>query len=239
MSTALVIAAAGAGERLGAGEPKALTTVASRSLVVHAVRAAVAARVVDVIVVSSPPGRAATLRADLAQHLPSGLDVHVTDGGASRQDSVRLAIEILPLSAEIILVHDAARCLAPPSLFRDIVAAVESGSDAVVPVLPVVDTLKRVDGDRVIDTPDRSALRAVQTPQGFRAVTLLKAHRMAVEHDMPSSTDDAGLVEAMGGTVHVIPGSDDAFKVTRPADVLFAEAVAAARELDRSPENRS
>jgi 2-C-methyl-D-erythritol 4-phosphate cytidylyltransferase len=106
----------------------------------------------------------------------------------------------------------------------------------VIPVLPVVDTLKQVEAGRVVDTPDRSVLRAVQTPQGFRAATLLKAHRLALDNGTAGITDDAGLVEAMGGPVHVIPGHDDAFKITRPTDQRLAEAVFAARASGVQPE---
>jgi 2-C-methyl-D-erythritol 4-phosphate cytidylyltransferase len=234
MNVALVIPAAGAGERLAAGRPKALATVASRSLLSHALQAALAASVVDVTAIAAPLGRADTVLTDLRPYL-SGVDVRVVNGGASRQESVWLALQALP-PVDIILVHDAARCFAPPQLFREVVAAVAGGLDAVIPVLPVVDTLKQVEADRVVATPDRSVLRAVQTPQGFRAAALLKAHRLALDNGTAGVTDDAGLIEAMGGVVHVIPGHDDAFKITRPADRRLAEAVFAARASGVRPE---
>jgi len=124
-------------------------------------------------------------------------------------------------------VHDAARCLTPPAAFEAVVVALRAGADAVVPVLPVDDTVKRVDGDRVVETVDRSALRAVQTPQGFRRDVLWQAHAAAA--GLRWHTDDAGLVEALGRTVVVVPGSEEAFKVTRPLDLLLAEAVLRAR----------
>jgi len=127
-------------------------------------------------------------------------------------------------------VHDAARPLAPPQLAEAVVAAVRSGADAVVPGVPLADTVKAVDAaELVTSTPDRATLRAVQTPQGFRRATLDAAHRAAAELPADSATDDAGLAERIGASVLVIPGSDDAFKITRPLDLVLAEAVLARR----------
>jgi 2-C-methyl-D-erythritol 4-phosphate cytidylyltransferase len=122
-------------------------------------------------------------------------------------------------------VHDAARCLTPVPVVEAVVAALHAGAEAVVPVLPVADTVKEVDGDRVVATLDRAALRVVQTPQGFRRDVLERAHASG----QPALTDDAGLVEALGGAVTTVAGSEEAFKVTRPIDLLLAEAVLAAR----------
>lgn len=127
-----------------------------------------------------------------------------------------------------MLVHDAARPLAPVSLVDSVAAAVRAGAEAVVPGLPVADTIKAVDEHgTVVATVDRGSLRAVQTPQGFRRRLLAEAHA-AGDPDAPA-TDDAGLVEALGGTVLVVPGDEEAFKVTRPLDLVLAEAVLARR----------
>jgi 2-C-methyl-D-erythritol 4-phosphate cytidylyltransferase len=148
--------------------------------------------------------------------------VTVVAGGAERQQSVARALAAVPNEIDIVLVHDAARALTPPELIESVAAAVRGGRPAVIPVLPVVDTIKRVGVEaEVIATVDRSPLRAVQTPQGFRREVLVAAHARAVD----AHTDDAGMVEAMGGRVVTVPGHEEAFKVTRPLDLLLAEAV--------------
>lgn len=215
-----LVPAAGLGVRLGPGGPKALRELAGEPLLVHAVRGLRAAPSIGPVVVAAPAADVDDVRALLAAY-----DVQVVAGGASRQDSVRRALQALEPSVELVLVHDAARCLTPASLVEGIVACLRGGAGAVVPVLPVADTVKSVAGDRVVATLDRSALRAVQTPQGFQREVLERAHAAG----LPSATDDAGLVEALGGEVATVPGHEEAFKVTRPIDLLLAEAVLAAR----------
>jgi len=223
--TAAVVPAAGRGERLGPGAPKALRQIGGVPMLVHAVRALAAARSVDVVVVAAPPDDVAAVEALLADHdVPA--EVSVVPGGATRQDSVRRAVQSLSEDVDVVLVHDAARPLAPVELVDAVAAAVRAGADAVVPVLPVADTVKQVAADRVVATLDRSVLRAVQTPQGFRRAVLAHAHALA---DGLDSTDDAGLVEAIGTGVATIAGSSEAFKVTRPIDLLLAEALLAHR----------
>jgi 2-C-methyl-D-erythritol 4-phosphate cytidylyltransferase len=135
---------------------------------------------------------------------------------------VALALAATPAAYSIILVHDAARALTPPDQIERVAAAVRSGQSAVVPVLPVADTIKQVDAeDAIVATVDRSALRAVQTPQGFRRDVLAAAHDGATDQH----TDDAGLVERMGVRVHTVLGSDRALKITRPVDLVIAEAL--------------
>jgi 2-C-methyl-D-erythritol 4-phosphate cytidylyltransferase len=221
----VLVPAAGRGERLGPGEPKALRLVGGTPLLVLAVRALASAPSVDVVVVAAPVGLVDDVRALLAD--VAGAEVDVVEGGEHRQDSVRLALQALPEAIDIVLVHDAARALVPVELIEAVVAAVRAGADAVVPGLTVTDTLKRVDDDgSVIETLNRSTLRAIQTPQGFRRHVLAAVHARPVETAM---TDDAGLAEASGITVVVVPGADEAFKVTRPIDLLLAEIVLAGR----------
>jgi len=139
--------------------------------------------------------------------------------GATRQASVAAALAAVPLDFDIVLVHDAARALTPPELVEDVAAAVRGGHGAVIPVLPVVDTIKQVsDSGSVVATVDRSSLRAVQTPQGFRRDVLVKAHEAALDEH----TDDAGLAERIGVPVHTVPGSEAALKITRPFDLAIA-----------------
>ena len=159
-------------------------------------------------------------------HGGSAVSVTVVPGGAERTDSVAAGLRALDPAAGVVLVHDAARALTPREVFERVVEAVRGGHPAVIPALPVTDTIKSVDAeDRVVDTPDRAGLRAVQTPQGFLRETLERAHAEAPR----AATDDAGLVEAAGGQVVVVPGSMEALKVTTPWDLRVAELILAGR----------
>jgi len=200
-------------------------------LLVHAVRALVQSRSVDVVVVAAPPGDVAAVRGLLDDHeLPKEVDV--VAGGSTRQESVRLALVSLPEDVDVVLVHDAARPLVPAELVDAVAQAVRAGADAVVPTLPVNDTIKQVDdnGD-VVKTVDRASLRAVQTPQGFRRSALERSH---VAADGEVATGDAGLAELAGIAVRTVRGSAEALKVTHPIDLVFAEALLARRRGDRA-----
>ncbi|MER7459715.1 2-C-methyl-D-erythritol 4-phosphate cytidylyltransferase [Micromonospora sp. NPDC126480] len=213
---AVLVPAAGAGVRLGPGRPKALRLLGGEPLLVHAVRRLAAAASVRTVVVAAPAGELTAVRELLAPVAP----VTVVPGGAERQESVAAALAAVPAGPEIVLVHDAARALTPPELVESVAAAVRAGHDAVIPVLPVVDTIKEVGaGEQVLGTVDRSALRAVQTPQGFRRAVLAAAHTAATD----PLTDDAGLVEKLGVPVVCVPGSEYALKITRPFDLALAE----------------
>nr|MDQ3988120.1 2-C-methyl-D-erythritol 4-phosphate cytidylyltransferase [Actinomycetota bacterium] len=183
--TALV-PAAGRGVRLGAEVPKAFVALRGRSLLWRAVHGLLESGCIDEVVVA-----VAAQDAGHAVDALAGVDgVRLVTGGAQRSDSVRAALDAVP-GTDVVLVHDAARCLTPGSVIRDVVAAVRAGHPAVVPVLPVTDTVKQVDaGGAVVATVDRSALRMVQTPQGFDAALLRRAHSGAGG----PATDDAGLV---------------------------------------------
>jgi 2-C-methyl-D-erythritol 4-phosphate cytidylyltransferase len=202
-------------------------------ILVHAVRALASARSIDLVVVAAPEDGVEDVVALLDEHglldsLPGRAAAQVVAGGASRQESVALALRALPDDVDVVLVHDAARPLVPTALVDSVAAAVREGADAVVPGLAVADTIKEVDaGERVSATLDRGRLRAIQTPQGFRRSTLAAAH--AVADPAAPATDDAGLVERNGGSVLVVAGDEEAFKVTRPLDLVLAEAVLARR----------
>ena len=218
----VLLPAAGRGERLGPGTPKALRLLAGEPLLVHAVRSLRAAPSPGPVVVAAPPGE----QDDVAALLAGFPDVVVVAGGAERQAAVALALAALPASVSLVLVHDAARCLVPAAVVEAVVAALRAGAPAVVPVLAVADTVKQVDAaGAVVRTVPRADLRAVQTPQGFARDVLERAHRSAA----PGATDDASLVEALGLPVVTVPGAQEAFKVTRPLDLLVAEAVLRAR----------
>jgi 2-C-methyl-D-erythritol 4-phosphate cytidylyltransferase len=151
----------------------------------------------------------------------------VVAGGLKRQQSVALGLQALR-RCDVVLVHDGARPLVTADIIERVVeAAVEHG--AAVPAVPVRDTIKRVDGDRVVETLNRDELRAVQTPQGFRYELLVQAHERAREEGF-YGTDDATLVERLGHPVAVVPGSPENLKITTPEDLLLAEALLQWRE---------
>ncbi|MFJ2234346.1 2-C-methyl-D-erythritol 4-phosphate cytidylyltransferase [Streptomyces sp. NPDC087859] len=234
--TAVVIPAAGRGVRLGPGAPKALRALNGTPMLIHAVRAMAASRAVSLVVVVAPPDGAAEVKSLLDAHaLPERTDFLVVPGGEERQDSVRLGLDALPPDYDIVLVHDAARPLVPVDTVDAVIEAVREGATAVVPALPLADTVKEVepatvpgDPEPVVATPERARLRAVQTPQGFDRATLIRAHE-TVTGDV---TDDASMIEQLGETVVVVPGHEEAFKVTRPLDLVLAEAVLARRRLN-------
>lgn len=218
---AVLVPAAGLGLRLGPGTPKALRPLRGESLLVHAVRRIIATPSVGCVVVAAPPDAIDQVAIMLAPlRGPDTAEITVVAGGATRQASVAAALAVVAERYDIVLVHDAARALTPSLLFERVATAIREGHGAVIPVLPVVDTIKQVDtaGD-VLGTVDRSALRAVQTPQGFRRTVLEAAHAAAVD----DLTDDAGLAEKIGITVHTVPGDDAAMKITRPFDLAVAE----------------
>lgn len=230
----VVVPAAGSGTRLGESLPKAFVDLGGRSIIERCVAnipSSLQAQVV-VVVPADLLGRARELLPD---------DVAVVAGGAHRSDSVRAGIAASG-GADILLVHDAARPLTPPSVFARVVDAVRSGHDAVVPGLPVADTLKEVSiagsadvsssasggVEQVTRTVDRDRLRAAQTPQGFTRAALLAAHA----DDTGLATDDAGLAERVGIAVHVVPGDPLAMKITTPWDLRIARDVLAREVLD-------
>jgi 2-C-methyl-D-erythritol 4-phosphate cytidylyltransferase len=199
-----IVVAGGSGDRFGA--PKQYEFIDDRRVIDHS--RSIAAEVSDGVVVVVPA-------ADAVRE--SGVA-----GGSTRSDSVRAGLAAVPLDATIICVHDAARPLATAALYERVVAAVRDGADAAVPGVPVTDTVKVVVDGAVVSTLDRSTLVAVQTPQAFRAAMLRAAHGQA-----GSATDDAALVEALGGRVVVVDGEDDNRKITRPDDLEWARRVAA------------
>jgi len=200
-----IVPAAGAGVRLGGGVPKAWRLLGGRPMVSYAVDLLSAA--CDLVVVAAPPGFDAP-----------DVGATVVPGGATRSASVRLALALLDDDVEYVLVHDAARPFAPPSVVARVLDALRAGEQAVIPVLPVTDTLKRVVGTEVLATVDRSDLVAAQTPQAFRAAVLRQAHREGAD-----ATDDAALLESMGATVRTVPGDPRNLKLTVPHDLVLAE----------------
>jgi 2-C-methyl-D-erythritol 4-phosphate cytidylyltransferase len=201
-----IVVAAGRGDRFG--KPKQFCDLAGTRVIDHSLSTTTA--VCDAVVLVLPAGV-----------LWDGEPVAgVAEGGDTRSDSVRAGLRAIPEEVEVVVVHDAARPLAARSLFAAVIAAVRAGADAAIPGIPVADTLKRVEGERVVGTVDREQLVAVQTPQAFRASVLRAAHSRGDE-----ATDDAALVEAAGGQVVVVPGNPRNLKITTPDDLLVAAAL--------------
>jgi 2-C-methyl-D-erythritol 4-phosphate cytidylyltransferase/2-C-methyl-D-erythritol 2,4-cyclodiphosphate synthase len=209
-TSAAIIAGAGMGHRLGADIPKALIQIDGITLIERAFTAL--STVVDEIIITAPAGYEAEFQKIV------GESATVITGGVLRSDSVNLALNSLSPSINYVLVHDAARALASADLASRVLGELRGGESAVVPVIQVVDTIKEIDRDGYVrNTPDRSALKAVQTPQGFALDVLKRAH--AASED---ATDDAALVEALGIKVKTITGEARAMKVTNPEDIAIA-----------------
>lgn len=285
---ALLLLGAGSGIRLGQPLPKALVKVDGQPLLTHALSCVARIEAITDVVITAPATHvaafeeiaavalrnatasagtpvAATAGTGLPCHPACDQAVRVVAGGVARSDSVAMALGELPDNIELVLVHDVARALAPESLINSVISALRSnpGADAVVPGLPVTDTIKVVDlvgghdgghgelelpdpnggtpncggptrdltaangGELVLATLDRNALRAAQTPQGFRLASLRSALRdVEARRD---ATDDADLVARIGGSVVVVAGSAAAFKITHPWDLMIAEALCADR----------
>ncbi|GAB1812975.1 2-C-methyl-D-erythritol 4-phosphate cytidylyltransferase [Mycobacterium sp. MUNTM1] len=221
-----VVPAAGSGERLAAGIPKAFCLVDGRTLLQRAVAGLLDSGAVDHVVAAVPADRIDEAERVLADQAGAG-QATVVAGGPDRTESVKLALAALPAAApEFVLVHDAARALTPPALIIRVVEALRAGHVAVVPALRLHDTIKAVDANGVVlGTPERAGLRAVQTPQGFATGLLLRAYAACHAGGGAGFTDDASLVEHVGGQVQVVDGDPLAFKITTRLDLLLAETV--------------
>jgi 2-C-methyl-D-erythritol 4-phosphate cytidylyltransferase len=226
-----VIAAAGSGQRLGAGGPKAFVPLAGRAMVEWSIAACRAAPSVRSIVVACPPGHVHDLAGD---------DIGVVDGGATRAESVSNALAAV--GTELVAIHDAARPLVTPELIEEVVATLVADTDAAgaIAAAPVTDTIKQVrrpslttsevaNGGQVIETTvDRGALWAAQTPQVFRVEGLREALAADPER-VAAATDEAMMVEAMGGKVLIRPSAPENLKVTTPLDLEVAKLLLAER----------
>lgn len=224
--TAIIVVAAGSGTRLDAGAPKALVGIDAHSILRHALDGVFAAAPAQVIVVA-PPGYEGDAEAELDAAAGERRDLgRVVVGGATRQLSVAAGLSALWGDVTTVLVHDAARALTPPAQI-DAVSAAVTADTGVIPALPVVDTLKRVDADTVVGPVDRSELAAAQTPQGFPRALLEEAYARALASGV-DYTDDAALFAASGHAVRHVDGSARAFKITTPADLERARHLLAA-----------
>ena len=219
---AVVVVAAGSGTRLNGGAPKAFVPLAEHSILRHALEGVFAAGSAQVVVVV-PPGYEAAATADARAVAGDRAELlSVVIGGRTRQESVAAGLSVLRDEVEFVLVHDAARALTPVDVFERVVASLEGGAPAVIPTVPVVDTIKRVDiAGVIVAAVDRAELAAAQTPQGFRR-EILEAAVAAADAD---HTDDAALVAAAGHVVMTVAGDAASFKITTAPDLERARGI--------------
>jgi 2-C-methyl-D-erythritol 4-phosphate cytidylyltransferase len=217
-----IVVAAGRGDRLGLDRPKAFARLGGRPLLAESLERLDDSPWVDAVVVAAPPEweNSCVL---LAEELGSGKVVACVAGGATRAESVRLALAEVPEDAAVVLVHDAARPLLPAEVVERVLAPLAEGWDGVVPGLPIPDTVKRVEREAVLETVEREGLVVVQTPQAFVAPVL----RAAFAGDVSGASDCASLVERNGGRVRVVPGDRRLLKVTEPSDLEWLERLLA------------
>ena len=219
MSVWAVLAAAGRGERLGSDRPKAFARLGGRPLLAESLERLDNSGWIDAIVIAAPPDweEPSIL---VAEEIAATKVSSAVTGGESRYESVRLALDEVPDEVAVVLVHDAARPLLSEDVIERVLAPLSEGWDGVVPAVPLADTVKRVDADRVVETLSRDDLVAVQTPQAFLADAL----RRAVAGDVSAATDCASLVEAQGGRVKVVEGDPRLLKVTDVDDLALVES---------------
>jgi 2-C-methyl-D-erythritol 4-phosphate cytidylyltransferase len=211
---AAIIPAAGSGVRLGADIPKAFLELGGLSLLTRSALAM--STVADILIIAAPVDGLDEASAQVAQ---VDAEIHIVAGGEHRQESVANALRMVPEDVSIVLVHDAARPLVPFEVTQNVVTAIRGGAKAVIPVLPLVDTIKRVNNQGIaIETVDRNQLRRVQTPQGFDRATL----DLAYKNPEVVATDDAGLMDAMGIPVVTVAGDERSLKITTLSDVQHA-----------------
>jgi 2-C-methyl-D-erythritol 4-phosphate cytidylyltransferase/2-C-methyl-D-erythritol 2,4-cyclodiphosphate synthase len=218
-SVAVVLLAAGKGERLGAKAPKAFVELAGKSLLEHSVFRALATENLKQLIIAVPESHLTQTLEFEKQLSNQGVDIRVVVGGATRQQSVSESLAVLGGGIDIVLVHDSARSLASTDLFNRVAQAVFENQIGVIPALHVADTIKRYKGDVIQETIERSDLVRAQTPQGFPASVLVAAHVGATQE----FTDDAALVQSIGGTVMMIPGEEQAMKITTAEDFERAQ----------------
>ncbi|WP_297739945.1 2-C-methyl-D-erythritol 4-phosphate cytidylyltransferase [uncultured Tessaracoccus sp.] len=217
---AAIVVAAGSGSRLRRELPKALVDVGGVPMVRRSVDVLRSAGVGQIVVVAHP-GHPDQFRAALL-----GLtELTIVSGGAERPESVRKGLD--EVDAPVVLVHDAARPLVPVRVVNTVMQALASGAQAVIPVVPVIDSMRRVEGEGSA-VVDRAALRAVQTPQGFVADVLRAGHRHVQQHGI-AVTDDASACELIGAPITFVEGDREAMKITEPLDLVLAEAMWRAR----------
>ena len=216
---AVILVAAGDGSRLQAGIPKALVKISDKTLLEHALENILQVQDLVQVVVASHEDRVEEFASIAKAFAGDKVELAFTPGGLSRQGSIANALKEVTSSADVVLIHDAARCFAPAAVFDRVARAVIETGSAVIPVLPVVDTIKNVNQDVVLGTVDRDGLRIAQTPQGFSREQIINGYEAATA----DFTDDASLLQAQGALVSSVLGDAMAFKITVQADLEYAE----------------
>jgi 2-C-methyl-D-erythritol 4-phosphate cytidylyltransferase/2-C-methyl-D-erythritol 2,4-cyclodiphosphate synthase len=216
---AVILVAAGDGSRLQAGIPKALVKIYDKTLLEHALENILQVQDLVQVVVASHEDRVEEFASIAKAFAGDKVELAITPGGLSRQGSIANALKEVTSSADVVLIHDAARCFAPAAVFDRVARSVIETGSAVIPVLPVVDTIKNVNQDVVLGTVDRDGLRIAQTPQGFSREQIIKGYEAATA----DFTDDASLLQAQGALVSSVLGDAMAFKITVQADLEYAE----------------
>jgi len=217
-----ILAAAGSGERLGLDRPKAFAPLNDRPLVTEPIERLDASEWIEGIVIAAPPEWEEPCIL-VAEEVAAGKVAKAVTGGETRSESVRAALAEVPEDATVVLVHDAARPLITDAVIERVISALGDGWDGAVPVLPVSDTVKRVDGEAIAETIEREGLFTAQTPQAFDAQVLRDAFA-TLQHSVTKSTDCASLVEANGGRVRAVEGDPRLLKVTTSADLELVES---------------
>jgi 2-C-methyl-D-erythritol 4-phosphate cytidylyltransferase len=212
-----ILAAAGSGERLGLDRPKAFAPLNDRPLIAEPLERLDASEWIEGIVVAAPPQWEEPCIL-VAEEVAAGKVAKAVTGGQTRSESVQAALAEVPEEATVVVVHDAARPLVTDEVIERVITALGDGWDGAIPVLPLSDTIKKVDGEAIAETLDRSQLVAAQTPQAFVAPALRDAFS-TLQHTVTKSTDCASLVEASGGRVRAVEGDRRLIKVTDPADL--------------------
>ncbi|MFT4148518.1 MAG: 2-C-methyl-D-erythritol 4-phosphate cytidylyltransferase [Micrococcaceae bacterium] len=212
---AVIITAAGNGTRLAQSLPKAAVAINGRSIIERAIDTVLQLPELSQLVITVP-----CEDQHITPLIPQHDAISIVTGGATRQESVCEAVKVIK-NADYVLVHDAARCFTPLAVYTRVVAKLKQGHEAVIPVMPVVDTIKKVEGDIVVEEIDRNTLASVQTPQGFTTQALVQAHQKT----KLQASDDATLASLAGYQVHTVAGDYRALKITYPLDVKVAESL--------------
>ncbi len=226
MKASAIIVAAGSGKRLGHDLPKAFVVLGGHPMLYCAIRTLASVKDVSEVVIALPDGTQSTARS-LIESARLDIPVKLTPGGAERQDSVRIALELVSAESDVVIVHDAARPFATPGVFAACIRAAYAAGAAIA-AIPVTDTLKQVDENAIVATARRAGLYRAQTPQAFRRELLVRAHREAVR-DGIAATDDAELVERIGERIEIVAGSALNFKITTSDDLALAQALIASQ----------
>ncbi len=226
MRVSVIVVAAGSGQRLGADVPKAFVQLGGVTLLARSLRIVAEVASASEVVITVPAGMEDAAREEV-KRTGLTLPVKIIAGGAERQDSVRVALSFTSAESDLVVIHDAARPFATPAMFQASLDEAARVGGAIV-AIPLADTLKRVDQGRITETVPRAGLWQAQTPQAFQRPLLIDAHERAVRERMVA-TDDADLVERMGGTVAVVNGSPLNLKITTADDLSFGEAIVASR----------